>query len=177
MLTELVEPILQGALEWALDWIDERAGHLVLGILIIIFATIVRTFFWSSSPKQIEDLTSKRIFYQTSYLKGDKHDQQIVLEGEHQKYWIDCKYWRLSQDQAWDLMEKLNSSSEAVIYIWKESSRGATIWGITTPLKLDPSPSIAWSKFNDRVGKWVMGIFYAIGIGFVISGFCEKKSV
>src|SRR5262245_49539119 len=120
MLTELMGSILQGVLEGiGVNAAESRTGRLILGILIIVFATIVCAFFWSSSPKQIEDLMSKRIFYQTYYLKGNKHDQQIVLEGAHQKYWIDCKYWQLSQNQAWELMEKLNSSSEAVIYIWK----------------------------------------------------------
>ena len=181
MLTELVEAILRGALEGmgvraGISAAESGTGRLVIGILIIILAIVGSIALWSlSGPKHIEDLTSKRIFYKTSYLKGDKHDQQIVLEGARQKYWINCKYWK-NQDQAWELMEKLNSSSEAVIYIWKESSRGATIWGMSTPIKLDPISSIAWSRSNDRAGKWLIGIFYAMGIGFVVSGFCGKKS-
>jgi hypothetical protein len=177
MLTELVESILQGALQAkGASAAKSKTGRLVIGMLIIILAIIGSIVLWSSSgPKQIEDLTSKRISYRSSYLKGDKHDQQIVLEDASQKYWILCKFWR-NQDQAWELMEKLNSTSEAVIYIWRESPRGVTIWRMTTPLKLDPISSIAWSKSNDRAGKWLIGVIYAIGIGFVVSGFCGKKS-
>jgi hypothetical protein len=177
ILAEIIGSILQGALEGIGITVSEsRMGRLVTGILVIIFAVIVNVIFWSSvGPKQIKDLTIKRISYRTSYLKNDKQEQEIVLEGTDRKYWIYCEYWQ-NQNQAWELMEKLNSTSEAVVYLWKESSKGATIYGMTTPISLDPASSVAWSESNYRAGRWVAGAFYAMGAGLIVSSFWGKKS-